>query len=441
MEEFTAYVGLDVHKDWIVAAVAEGGRGGRVEGLGRIPTEDRALRRLVERLARRYRRLEFCYEAGPCGYGVHRRITALGHRCVVAAPSKLARAPGDRVKNDKADARHLAVSLRADLVTAVWVPDERHEAVRALVRARRAAVAQRKAERQRLTSLMLTHGRCYQGKSRWTRPHWRWLADQRFTDPTLQQVKQEAIEAIRWHEERVGRLTAQMLAAAADWSLAPMVQALQALLGINAVAAVILAAEIGDPRRFPSASALVAFLGLQPSEASSGPRLRRGPITKAGNAEARRVLIEAAWCYRRPPQVSKAIEARRESLPAVLRAKAWKTHNRLYRRYWHLRKAGNKSSRIAVVAVARELVGAVWAVGCWAIDPSRGLEADDWLDAAGREVVPPGIADELAALDPAPTPEEVAAETLDPEALDRDVFEPTGFETGTETGDPPAQAD
>ena len=207
---------------------------------------------------------------------------------------------------------------------------------------------------------------------------------------------------------------------------------MQALYGINAVAAVILMAEIGDPRRFASASAVVAYLGLRPSEESSGDRLRRGSITKAGNAEARRVLIEAAWCYRLPPQVSKAIEGRREGLPAALRAKVWKTHNRLYRRYWHLRKVGNKRSTVAVTAVARELAGVVWAVACWAMDPSRGLEAEEWLDAAGREIVPPGIADELAALDPAPTPDEVAAETVDPEPLDPEVFEPAGFETGTE---------
>jgi transposase len=443
MEEFTAFVGLDVHKDSIVPAVAEGGRGGRVEVLGRIPMEARALRRLVERLARRYRHLEFCYEAGPCGYGVYRLLEAWGHRCVVAAPSKLSRAPGDRVKNDKSDARLLAVSLRAGLVVPVWVPDERHEAVRGLTRGRRAAVKARKSERQRLNSLLLVHGRCYAGKSRWTRSHWAWLADQRFGDPALQLVKQDAIEAIRYNEERVKLLTASMLATATDWHLAPVVAALQALYGINAVAAVILMAEIGDPRRFASASALVAYLGMRPSEESSGDRLRRGSITKAGNAEARRVLIEAAWCYRLPPQVSKAIEARRDSLPAALRAKVWKTHNRLYRRYWHLRKVGNKRSTVAVTAVARELTGAVWAIACWAMDPSRGLEAEEWLDAAGREIVPPGIADELAALGPAPTPDEVAAETVDPEPLDPEVFEPTGFETETETeiGDPTAAAD
>lgn len=448
MEEFTAFVGLDVHKESIVPAVAEEGRTGRVEVLGRIPMDDRALGRLIERLSRRYRHLEFCYEAGPCGYGVHRRIEASGHRCVVAAPSRLARAPGDRVKNDKTDARQLAVALRAGLVTPVWVPDERHEAVRGLVRARRAAVKARKSERQRLSSLLLLHGRCYSGRSRWTRPHWMWLADQRFADPALQLVKQDAIEAIRHGEQRVRLLTASMLETAADWHLAPMVQAFQALLGINAVGAVILAAEIGDPRRFPSAAALVAFLGMRPSEDSSGDRIRRGPITKTGNPEARRVLIEAAWCYRLPPQVTRTIEARRDSLPAALRAKAWKTHNRLYRRYWHLRKTGNKKSTIAVVAVARELAGAIWAVGCWAMDPSRGLEADEWLDAAGREIVPPGIADELAALGIAPAPGEVAAETIDPEELDPEVFEATGFEAtgfeakadGPPASPPPAQA-
>ena len=183
------------------------------------------------------------------------------------------------------------------------------------------------------------------------------------------------------------------------------------------MAAVILMAEIGDPRTLRLG---VGGGGVSRAAAERGVERRpaaTGFDHQAGNAEARRVLIEAAWCYRLPPQVSKAIEGRREGLPAALRAKVWKTHNRLLRALWHLRNVGNKRSTVAVTAVARELAGVVWAVACWAMDPSRGLEAEEWLDAAGREIVPPGIADELAALDPAPTPDEVAAETVDPEPL------------------------
>ena len=402
MEEFTAFVGLDVHKDSIVPAVAEGGRGGRVEVLGRIPMEARALRRLVERLARRYRHLEFCYEAGPCGYGVYRLLEGLGHRCLVAAPSKLSRAPGDRVKNDKSDARLLAVSLRAGLVVPVWVPDQRHEAVRGLVRGRRAAVKARKSERQRLTSLLLVHGRCYAGKARWTRPHWAWLADQRFEDPALQLVKQDAIEAIRYNEERVKLLTTSDAGdgrrnwhpGAGGGGVAGAVRdqrggrgdpdggdrrSAALRLGVGGGGVSRAAAERGVERR-PAATGF----DHQGRQRRGAPRADRGGLVlpPAARRSARRSRGGARACRRRcGPRCGRRTTG---STGATGTCARWATSGRL----------------VAVTAVARELAGVVWAVACWAMDPSRGLEAEEWLDAAGREIVPPGIADELGGARP-----------------------------------------
>ena len=228
MDEYNAYVGLDTHKAFIVPAVAEAGRNGAVTVLGRVGTTPADVARMVERLTRRYGRLEFVYEAGPCGYGVQRQITALGQTCQVAAPSRLLRGSGDRIKNDKRDARTLAVQLRAGLVTPIWVPDAQHEAIRDLVRARGAARREQTRQRQRLQSFLLRQRLIYPGRTSWTRAHRQWLAGLRFAHPAHALVMQEALEAIRQAEERAERLTEQMLELAADWHLAPVAQALQA---------------------------------------------------------------------------------------------------------------------------------------------------------------------------------------------------------------------
>ena len=369
MDEYSGYVGLDTHKEFIIAAVAEAGRSGPVTELGRLSSTEPAVSRLVSRLSAQYGRLEFVYEAGPCGYGVQRQITALGQACRVAAPSRLLRGRGDRVKTDRRDARALAVQLRAGLVQTIWVPDERHEAIRDLVRARGAAVRDLTRHRQRLQSFLLRQRRIYAGKSHWTQAHRQWLAAQRFEYPAQTLVLQETLEAIRQGEQRRERLTREMLDLASDWELAPVARALQALRGVNEVGATILTSELGDPRRFASAPGFISYLGLAPSEDSSGDRRRRGGITKTGNGEARRVLIEAAWCYRHGARVGPRHEARSRELPAEICAIGWAAQHRLCRRYRALLKRG-KPSVVATTAVARELAGFVWSAGCAALADS-----------------------------------------------------------------------
>jgi transposase len=280
----------------------------------------------------------------------------------VAAPSRLLRGSGDRIKNDTRDARTLAVQLRAGLITPIWVPDAQNEAIRDLARARGAAVRDRTRQRQRLQSFLLRQRRPYSGRSSWTRAHRQWLASQRFEHPAHTLVMQEALEAIRQAEDRAARLTRQMLELAKDWHLAPLAQALQALRGINEVGATILAAELGDPRRFPGAPGFVSYVGLVPGEWSTGERRRSGHITKTGNSEARRVLIEAAWAYRHPARVGPQHEARMSALPAAVREIGWKAQTRLCRRYRSL-VAGGKGSTVATTAVAREMAGFAWDIG------------------------------------------------------------------------------
>lgn len=363
MEEYSAYVGLDTHKEFIVAVVAEAGRSGPVTVLGRIGATEAAVSRLVSRLSAQYGQLEFVYEAGPCGYGVQRQITALGQTCRVAAPSRTLRGRGDRVKTDRRDARALAVQLRAGLVQSIWVPDERHEAIRDLVRARGAAVRDLTRQRQRVQSFLLRQRLIYPGKSSWTRAHLQWLARQRFDHPAQMLVLQEGLEVIRQAVQRRDRLTRQMLELAADWQLAPVARALQAARGLNEVGGTIVTAELGDPRRFTSAPGFTSYIGLSPSEESSGDRQKRGHITKAGNSEARRVLIEAAWTYRHKARVGPRHEARMQELPAEVCAIGWAAQDRLCRRYRALVARG-KPPVVVTTAVARELAGFVWAIGC-----------------------------------------------------------------------------
>lgn len=257
-----AYVGVDAAKAKHAIAIAEGGRGAEVRYLGEIDTSPAAIERLVRKLERRYKTLHFCYEAGPTGYGLYRQIRALGHACDVIAPSLVPTRPGDRVKTNRRDAVTLARLLRAGELTAIWVPDAIHEAVRDLVRAREVAAQDLRRKRQQLLSFLLRHGRTFTGRRHWSQAHARWLASQAFDHPAQQIVFQDQIDAVADAQTRLERMDQQLASIVPSWSMAPVVAAYQAMRGVSFLVAVIFAAEIGDVRRFDNPRQLMAFLGL-----------------------------------------------------------------------------------------------------------------------------------------------------------------------------------
>ena len=356
------YVGLDVHKATVAVAVAEGGRGGEVRQLGVFENRPEVLSKLAARLSNNKNcRISFCYEAGPCGYGLHRLLTSYGHDCVVVAPSLIPMKAGDRVKTDRRDALMLAKLHRAGELTPIWIPDAGHEAMRDLVRARATAGRVLSKARQHLQSFLLRHDRIYHGLRAWTSAYRRWLTTVRFDHPAQQIVLQDYIHAVQDAEARRDRLTRQINELLPSWSMAPVALALQAMRGVALVVAVTVVAEVGDFRRFANPRQLMAYLGLVPSEHSSGGSIRRGAITKAGNALARRVLIEGAWTYRMPARVSRKLHDRLEPLPAAIRDIAWKAQIRLCARYRRLAAAG-KPKVVVTTAIAREMTGFIWAI-------------------------------------------------------------------------------
>ena len=360
MADRITYVGLDVHKESIVVAVAEGGLRGEVREYGRIANTAGALDRLMRKLGAAGVGLRFCYEAGPCGYGIQRHLSAHGHECVVVAPSLIPKRAGDRVKTDRRDAASLARLHRAGELTAVWVPDPGHEAMRDLVRARLDAVHALRRARQQLSGFLLRQG-CHYGRPAWTKLHRRWLAGLNFAQAVHHIVLEDYIAAVEAAAARRDRLTAQIEAMLPDWTLAPVVAALQTMRGMALVNAATLIAELGDLSRFANPRQLMAYLGLVPSEHSSGASIKRGGLTKAGNSAARRLLIEAAWCYRFPARVSRELLLRQEEQPKPIREIAWKAQLRLCARYRKLARSG-KPPNIVTTAIARELSGFVWAI-------------------------------------------------------------------------------
>jgi len=355
------FVGIDVAKARNAVAIADGERGGEVRFLGEVDASEESMRRLVRRIASRQEQVHFCYEAGPTGYGLHRLITSMGYPCAVVAPSLIPRKPGDRVKTNRRDAIALAKLLRAGELTAVWVPDEGHEAMRDLVRGRAAAVETLRVHRQQVSAFMLKHGRVFPRKRGWTMRYLRWLQEQRFDHPAHQIVLQEMVEAVRTSKERVERLEAAIEEFMPAWSLAPVVRALQALRGVDLIVAATFATEIGDPRRFESPRQLMGYLGLVPSERSTGDTVRRGGITKTGNGRVRHMLVESAWTYRHAPRIGTKKLYRMEAVTPRVREIAWKAQTRLTGRYRALSGRGKKAT-VVCTAIARELVGFMWSV-------------------------------------------------------------------------------
>ena len=360
MADRISYVGLDVHKDSIVVAVASGGLRGEVREYGRIANTATALDRLLKKLVDDGMSLRFCYEAGPCGYGIQRRLSGQGHECMVVAPSLIPKRAGDRVKTDRRDAASLARLHRAGELTAVWVPDAGHEAMRDLVRARLDAVHALRRARQQLSGFLLRQG-CHYGRPAWTKLHRRWLAGLKFEQAVHHLVLEDYVQAVEAAAARRDQLTAHVAAMLPDWTLAPVVAALQTMRGMALVNAATLIAELGDLSRFANPRQLMAYLGLVPSEHSSGASVRRGGLTKAGNSAARRLLIEAAWCYRFPARISRELLLRQENQPKPIRDIAWKGQVRLGARYRRLARTG-KPANVVTAAIARELAGFVWAI-------------------------------------------------------------------------------
>src|SRR5947208_10798080 len=359
-DDSEAFVAFDTSKLSNAVAIAEGGRAGEVRFLGEIETTEAAVVRLVKKLAGKYRQLTFCYEAGPTGYGLYRLIKRLGHDCVVVAPSLIPKKAGDRVKTNRRDALDLARQLRAGELTAVWVPEARHEAMRDLTRARAAAVDDLKSKRQQVLSLLLRQGLHYPGKRTWTKAHMNWLASQKLEHAEQRIAFEEMLLAVRQAAERIARLEAAIRAAVPDWSLAPVVTALMAMRGFDLVAASAFLAEVGDLTRFRSARELMGYLGLTPSEHSTGAKVKRGGITKAGNGRARRVLVECSWSYRHPPRVGKDKLAKVAAAPPAAQEIAWKAQSRLSGRYRALARRGKRPTVVGT-AIARELAGVLWA--------------------------------------------------------------------------------
>ena len=362
MKEYSeAFIGFDTAKKKHAVAIADVGREREIRYLGEIDSSPLTIERMIRKLAGRYEKLHFCYEAGPTGYGLYRQVRGLGHDCSVVAPSLIPKKSGERVKTNRRDAVSLARLFRAGELTSVWVPDTVHEAVRDLVRARETASQDLRRKRQQLLSFLLRHGRIFSGRQHWSRAHLRWLAQQKFDHPAQQIVFQDAVDAIDDAAARLRRLDEQVAAIVPSWSMAPVVEAYQAMRGVSFVVAVTFVAEIGDLRRFDNPRQLMAFLGLVPSERSTGERVRRAGLTLAGNKRARRVLIEGAWSYRYPARVSQTLQARLEGLPKAVREIAWKAQIRLCARYRRLNAAGKKLP-VVIAAIAREMAAFLWAI-------------------------------------------------------------------------------
>ena len=361
MKKKILYVGLDVHKNTIDVAVASGRSNGTVRSHGKIDSTLDALNKFIKRIQDKGVELRFVYEAGPCGYQIYRYLRSKNISCSVVAPSMIPKRSGDRIKTDRRDAINLVRLFRAGELTSIYVPTEEDEAIRDLVRCRDDMRRLERKARQRLLAFLLRHGHHYSGKRHWTKGFYKWLATIKFSEPAQQITLQEYIDTVNDCSERVKRLTQHIQTRVEQWSRGPFVKAYQALRGVSLIIAATVVAEIGDMNRFASPKQLMAYLGLIPSEHSSGSTVRRGSITKTGNSHVRRVLVEAGWSYRMPARKTIILLKRQQGLPKNVCDISWKAQTRLCARYRRLIARG-KSRQNAVTAVARELGAFMWAI-------------------------------------------------------------------------------
>lgn len=357
------FVGLDVHAETIAIALAESS--GEVRSLGVIPNRAESVSRLIRKLGKP-QQLRACYEAGPTGYALYWQLTNLGVNCEVVAPTLVPVKAGDRVKTDRRDAERLARCHRAGDLTAVWVPDAAHEALRDLVRAREAAKADQLRARNRLSKFLLRQGRRpAEGVKAWTLKYWEWLRGQvHFEQPAHTATFVDYVHEVEHAAARIQRLeqAIDLAVQTAPAKMRAVIKALQALRGVAQVSATTVVAELGQISRFGGARQLMGYSGAVSREHSSGPRIRRGPISKAGNAHLRRIVIEAAWSYRHRPSIGKLLAARQRGQSDTVKEIAWKAQHRLFNRYRRLTALG-KAKQQVVTALGRELLGFIWAIG------------------------------------------------------------------------------
>ncbi len=357
------FIGLDTHKEFNEVAYIEGHRGAQPVHFGRAPSSKIAVKKLVRHFESKYpdATLHFVYEAGPCGYWIYRLITSLGHCCYVVAPSLIPKKPGERVKTDKRDAMKLAKLLKTEDLTPIYVPEPEDEAVRDLSRAREVAMKDLKDAKYQLKALLLRNNINYAGTANWSLKHLRWLTELVLSHPAQQLVLQEFIQTISERMARLERLDNELTHHVHQWRYYPVVKAIQAMRGVRLLVAAGVVAELGDLTRFDHPRKLMSYLGLVPSEHSSGGKRHIGAITKCGNGRARRLLVEGAHSYRHAANISTELQKRQEGLPKQIVDIAWKAQLRLCKRYKKLVSKG-KHYNLVVTAIAREMIAYIWAI-------------------------------------------------------------------------------
>ena len=359
MQKVTTWAGLDVHAERIVIATLTGQ--GREPEVRDIPNDPKVIRRTLRRLLAGAYEFRCCYEAGPCGFELHRQLTSMGIACEVIAPSLIPVKAGDRVKTDRRDAQKLARLYRAGELTPVTVPSAAQEAVRDLVRARDDVRKDLTAARHRLGKFLIRHGHHFSGGQNWTLRFWAWASKLTFEREGERLTFEHYVAEVNHLVERRAALDRELERLAGAEPYAAPVRRLACLRGISTLSALALVVEIGDFRRFKTPRQLMAYLGLVPKEYSSGGREKRGGITKTGNGHVRRLLVEAAWSYRHRPALGERVRAALEGQPAAVAAVARRAQERLHRRYGRLVSRG-KPSQVAVTAVARELCAFTWSL-------------------------------------------------------------------------------
>ena len=357
------FIGLDTHKEFNEVAYIEDQRGAQPIHHGRIPSSKVAIKKLIRQFESKYpsATLHFVYEAGPCGYWIYRLITSLGHCCYVVAPSLIPKKPGERVKTDKRDALKLAKLLKSEDLTPIYVPEPEDEAIRDLSRAREIAMKDLNDAKYQLKALLLRNNINYAGTANWSLKHLRWLTELVLPHPAQQIVLQEFIQTINERTARLERLDNELSHYVYQWRYYPVVKAIQAMRGVRLLVAAGVVAELGDLTRFDHPRKLMSYLGLVPSEHSSGGKRHIGAITKCGNGRARRLLVEGAHSYRYAANISTELQKRQEGLPKQIVYIAWKAQLRLCKRYKKLINKG-KHYNLVVTAIAREMIAYIWAI-------------------------------------------------------------------------------